>query len=756
MYGWFEPGGGVNKYFNYTALTDVLLRTSESSNKIVIGNASNATAGIYVKNNTVGIRCVPNSNFALDVAEKCRINNLSITDGFTIDSNGIQMANNCKLFYNGHLDNKIVFTENIKKFKASINCIVLDIHLRNIDLYRLQVQYTNVVYVDPFRKGDFIRIQQRIFKVVERISDGLFDIEHAIESEKIHTTPCQIGDNLTIDVFDEFYTDPIETSNVWLKMIRSFSSLTNSSVMFRVAIFDESYVPNMIKNFLYSFNLKDAPVHILKLTAIEKIEDMQYNLTLSTVDGRTFPANLTSLLASMYDYPIELIMNDVLIPQGRTDTNTIWGTLALAASTYVQIKNTTLTSLLNQYADSAYNIVESVIFNGNEYSVASLKTYNDSTLLTLTNYDTSYAYTARGFFTFKMIGIPLFIKSAETSNYSVYKYTVNDPFEMLPAMTRYINHTMYITTTGVFVKIISIDLYEKSIIVDKPLKSPTDFPINNFIYVIPFKEVRRKVLTEENCYIGEKLGVGTKLPDEMLSVYGNASIKNKVIYHNHEGTSSFTTKYTGITFSLGDAIWIDSNVTVKRNTIIDGSVLATTYLNYSDKRLKKNIRKSSPQKDLKLLQQLSVYDYVMAMDDSRQQKGLLAHEIQRIKPEFVKEIQGVIMSICSQCRVTKHGSIIIRNPNNPQDFVKNGMLRIHAGVQQKDVTILRATYKKNTLFIKVIEKIYGQSVHVQGPHGGVKVIDKDSITWMMLNGMKAVVKELEQLKQDVQQFVRTQ
>jgi len=754
MYGWFEPGGGVNKYFNFTVMTDVLLRTSESNNKIVIGNASNATAAIYVKDNNVGIRCVPNSNFALDVADKCRINSLKVNDGFSIDSNFIQMENNSKLFYNGHLDNQIVFTNHIKKFKTSMNCTVLDMHLRNTETYRLHLQCSTST-VDPFSDGDFIRIDQIIFKVIDRISDGILDLEYVLASQK-NTVPCKVGDSVIVEVFNEFYKDPIETSNVWLNLTDSFQSLTNSTVVFRVTILDDIFIPNIIPNNIYSFNVQNAPTHILKLKGVDKISDMQYNLTFSTMDGRTFPVNLTSLLATMYDYPMELIMHDVLIPQGLTDTNTIWGTLALPTDTFVQIKNSMLTSILNSYKDPNYNIIEYIVFNGNEYSVESASLYNDSTILSLKNYNTSYAYTAKGFFTFKMIGIPLYIKSLEIQGYSMFKYTVNDPFEMLPSMYRYINHAIYITTTGVYATILSIDLYEKSIIINKPLKAPIDIPINNFIYVIPFKEVKRKVLTNENCYIGEKLGVGIKLPDEMLSVNGNASIKNKVIYHNIEGTSSFTTKYSGNTFSMGDAIWIDSNVTVKRNTVIDGSILATSYLNYSDKRLKKNIRMSSPKNDLKLLKQLSVYDFVMAMDNTRKQKGLLAHEIQRIKPEFVNEINGVVKSICMPCRVTKHGSIIIRNPNNPQDFKKNGVLRIHMGVQNKDVGIIGVTCKKNTLFVKVSDKISGQYVYVQGPHGKIKVIDKDSITWMMLNGLKAVVTELEQLKQDVRQFARIQ
>jgi hypothetical protein len=756
MYGWFEPGGGVNKYFNYTNLTDVLLRTSESNNKIVIGNASNATAGIYVNNNKVGIRCVPSSNFAMDVADKCRINNLTIsTDGFNIDSNAIHMDNACKLFYNGHLDNQIVFTNHIKKFKASLSCTVIDIYLHSINLYRLKLQYDASVYDGPFSNGDFIRVGQTIFKVVDSIGDGIFDIIHAIDSQNT-INPFQVGVTITIDIFNEFYTDPIETSNIWLKLMNSFIVLTNSTIVFKVSILDDVYVPNIIKSYLYSFNLINSTAHILKLTTIEKIEDMQYNLTFSTVDGRTFPASLSTLLASMYDTPIELIMQDGLVPQGRTDTNTIWGTIALNADTYVQIKNSLITSLLNQYTDPAYNIVEYINFNGIEYNVASSSLYNESTILKLENYNTSYAYSAKGFLTFKMIGIPIYIKTVETLDYSVFKYTVNDPFEMLPSMCRYINHNIYITTTGVHAKILSIDLYDKYIILDKPLNSPIDIPVNNFIYVLPYKQVKRKVLTEENCFIGEKLGVGTRVPDEMLSVNGNASIQNKVIYHNIEGTSSFTTRYSGNTFSLGEAIWIDSNVTVNRNTIIDGSILATSYLNYSDKRLKKNIKKSSPRKDLELLKQLSVYDFVMAMDNTRKQKGLLAHEIERIKPEFVQRINGVVMSVCMTCRITNKGSIIIRNPNNPQDFKKFGVLRIHKGVQHKDISILSVLHKKNTLFIKLAEKIYSPSVYVQGPHGDVKVIDKDSITWMMFNGMKAVVSELEQLKQDMKQFAHTQ
>ena len=58
MYGWFEPGGGVDKYFPNTKMIDVLLRTSSYSNNIVIGNGgvSGAVAGLYVSRNSVGVQ----------------------------------------------------------------------------------------------------------------------------------------------------------------------------------------------------------------------------------------------------------------------------------------------------------------------------------------------------------------------------------------------------------------------------------------------------------------------------------------------------------------------------------------------------------------------------------------------------------------------------------------------------------------------------------------------------------------------------
>ena len=755
MYGFFEPGGGVDKYFNFTKTEDVLLRTTSTTNNIVLGNASNATAAVYINNNRVGIRKIPNTNFSLDVSQTARFDKINVNNTFTIDSNAIHMENDCKFYYNGLVENKLIITDSIKKFKTNIEGVVIeDLQTVSTNVYRLYLTLPTTVYTNPFAEDNFIRVNGIVFKIVDSISDGVIDIEHSIATER-NIVPFATNDTITIAVFEDFYQDPIETSNVWLKLTGAFYAIHASKIVFRVTIMDDVSLGNLVVGNFFSFGVYGAPENLLELIEIVTVSESNkvFDITLATPGGRTFPAALSDILEDMMDYPIELILKDTLIMQKRTDQNVTWGTIALITDTYVQLKDTTLTNLFNGFADPEYNILRSLTFTGITYDVITIRSHVDnSTVMMLRNYDTSYAFTIKGTLTYTMVGAPLYVTSQEMIAMGEYRYNLYDSLEVLHEIERYVGHIAFITTSNIYAKILSVNLIDKFIVFDKFI-SIAD---NNFFYCIPFKEQRRRILSKENCYIGEKLGIGTKLPVEKLTVEGNVSVKNKLVYLNIEGTGSYQTRYTNNTFFIGDNdVEIDSNIRIKKDTEVNGTVLATQYLNYSDMRLKRNIRESSTSKDIEILKNLSVYDYVMNKD-ARQQKGVLAHELQKLAPEMVKTLPGVISSVCQDCHISGKGSIIIRNVKNPTDFKCGTKLRINKGVNQIDVEILNVQQKKNTLFLKVDNHFNTNTVYVEGPHGNIKVIDQDSITWVLLNGMKVVLKDLEQLKQDVKEFARTE
>ena len=72
LYGWIEVGASNNGIFNDTNNNDIIIRTINDTNKIILGNTDNSsanptTASMYIKGNNVGVYKVPDNNVSLDV-----------------------------------------------------------------------------------------------------------------------------------------------------------------------------------------------------------------------------------------------------------------------------------------------------------------------------------------------------------------------------------------------------------------------------------------------------------------------------------------------------------------------------------------------------------------------------------------------------------------------------------------------------------------------------------------------------------------
>ena len=113
LYGWLEVGASNINVFSSQCNQDIILRTANSNNKIIIGNqiynissGSNSLAGLYILSNNIGVNKVPTSNVQVDINGKFSINN-SIT--FTESAIGVSNqpaylvnSNNALyIYYNG-------------------------------------------------------------------------------------------------------------------------------------------------------------------------------------------------------------------------------------------------------------------------------------------------------------------------------------------------------------------------------------------------------------------------------------------------------------------------------------------------------------------------------------------------------------------------------------------------------------------------------------------------------------------------------
>lgn len=69
LYGWIEVGASNNALFSNTSNEDIIIRTIQPSNKIIMGNTASSitSAAVYITGNNVGINKVPDSNIRLDV-----------------------------------------------------------------------------------------------------------------------------------------------------------------------------------------------------------------------------------------------------------------------------------------------------------------------------------------------------------------------------------------------------------------------------------------------------------------------------------------------------------------------------------------------------------------------------------------------------------------------------------------------------------------------------------------------------------------
>lgn len=121
LYGWLEVGASNVGVFSSQCNQDIILRTTSSNNKIIIGNqiyditsGSNMRAAMYVLSNNVGINKVPTSNVQLDINGTFNINNsmtfIETMTGVPNQPTFFVNSNNAfYMYYNGQ--QKIRFTD---------------------------------------------------------------------------------------------------------------------------------------------------------------------------------------------------------------------------------------------------------------------------------------------------------------------------------------------------------------------------------------------------------------------------------------------------------------------------------------------------------------------------------------------------------------------------------------------------------------------------------------------------------------------
>lgn len=114
LYGWLEIGASNISVFSSQCNQDIVLRTAQSNNKIMVGNqmyslssGSNVLAGMYILNNNIGIRTIPAVDQQLDINGNLRTNKtFFLTESVPDVSNQTAFVTNSNnalhIFYNSN------------------------------------------------------------------------------------------------------------------------------------------------------------------------------------------------------------------------------------------------------------------------------------------------------------------------------------------------------------------------------------------------------------------------------------------------------------------------------------------------------------------------------------------------------------------------------------------------------------------------------------------------------------------------------
>jgi hypothetical protein len=743
MYGWFEPGGGVNKYFNYTTSTDILLRSAYNNNKIVIGNNSNTNAGIYIHSNNVGIKKTPDTNYALDVNGNTKLQTTNIGDNIELNSNAFVFGNVCTINHDGLIKNDFIITDNVKHIVKSLYTVTMQTILgMSTNIFRITFAFYNTLDSEYMKVNRAIKIDKYIFKIINKVSDNIYDVQFI----RNITVPFPFNNGFVItelELLDDIYEKDIPITLSAFFTIDSFSTTNLYSKTLYVTLSDIKYKNMLNKGEIFSFKWDNIDTNILVLEdTYFTPESLQCTLTLRTVDYSPFP------LTSFPSIVVELVLNAVTNPpSGFIETNIV---LNSYVSNIVEIQNSIVDSILN-IGENNPRIIKYIYFDDNIVSVENVYGDGNGNILVEINPSTPLNYPSYPEFAdirYDLNLIPLKVVNVqEIVSDNHFKCTVEDPFNKLKESTQ--NLTFYLADTNEHIPILNIQYLDNVIYTEYDL---TSF-IGKFIYVLPYRTNTIHKITQNNCYIGAKLGIGTDIPSETLTVKGDASVQNKLVFYNQNKSDSFVTKYENNTFSLSDKVEINSNATyIYQDAIIKANCVAVNFLNYSDRRIKKNIQQLSPEYEKEIIKNLNIYEYEYK-GTNNYDKGMIAQEVEQYMPHAISNSLEVLYSICKTCKVSTDGIIVIENI---QSLDEKSDLAIGTPVQiiltngtHIISKIIYINYTNSTIYMKLQYALDSEEfVHVVGPYTNVKRINYNMINMTLISAVKSLLKDVESMKQD--------
>ena len=771
-FGWFEPGGGVNKYFVNTKMIDVVVRTSTLSNTLVLGNTgqqnqqnqSSTRAGLYISNNCVGVQRIADPGFSLDVGAKARFNS-TVECGQTLVTHS-----NLRLGSTLLAESAMVCGSYLTPEQTLAPVIVRQCSVATSGPFALDFVFAPSPLLEAISPGMFIQMSgDIIYRVVATPLTNAITIElhtNFDPATALSLPPFQPGQEVAITILKNVaatYNQGTNAIKTWFTI--SSSVLVGNDTWSGAVTFTGPIT--LAPGQYYSFGPSQTVQNIVQLASLVLAEEIPGivtgTVTLRTVDGATFPDTSATPAPSSAalgpDSIYALIHLDVIPPPTFQDPNAIMGSYAFQdgdpQANYVLFKNTSIARYINATNTTATNPIKTITVNGvltYEFSNM-LKTAPSNVIGQLASTTTPYTFTVKGTAAYSLVGSPISISSVAPSTFQgkqSYVYRVNDLLNILPTLQTsfaggdgqiYFCHMMATRAT-----LFAVNLIMSTIELDTSILVPSSSYI---FYIVPFRESRITGLGAA-CSVSNRLAVGAQSASETLTVAGDASFRGKIILNDDlVRGNAFPITFSSNALTFGHALQATPNsVTITQNTAVNGTVIANDYLKYSDRRIKKNIRPADGQRDLELIKQLRIVDFDLkeAAPSAARQKGVLAQDLERIAPTLVTERAGFMPSICHTARSTTSGALVLPAAvtKDAADALKPGTrlhIKLDGGQTSRYVTIERFIVKREAAFLKTNEQYpVGTPVYIRGPYGRTKVINKDALLMTLISGIQAFLK----------------
>lgn len=765
MYGWFEPGGSVNKFFSNTKMQDVVLRTSSLSNNIVIGNSGGGNAGpaaIYVNANNVGVQRIPDARYSLDVAATMRAENLLTNN---IEASTIRLGSNTLITDRGYIRNNLSVAKEFRKPSQLITGQVVRICVANMD-NTLNLILEPSPALENLVDDTMVQINGINYMIVSAPSTNEFVLSNYF-GDSIYPIPFSAGQAIDIQILLDVGGDHVARITTWFTI--TSSSVRNDTWMGNVTFTGDI---DLVQGQYYSFGIQQKVHNLVKLTSLLVYEvspsDAKLGtITLKTIDGAPFPMNWlipTTPFEQSQDMSrvyVALVLLDLIYPPMFEDANAVLGTYSSPTMTapvpnidpteggYIMLKNMQANDCLNNQSQ-ATNSIRSISMNGIvSYDLNySYLTEDGLAVAQLSSKNAAYAFSIKGTASYSIVGVPIKIQQvievpSPPLSPPFYKYIVDDIRGLLfPTLPEYLDAYMYVCCMrGTFCKIMEVNPYGAYFVLDANIIGAQPDPSMIF-YVVPFKQCTMIELGRK-CHVEHSMAIGTKIFSETLTVKGDASFVKRILLNDGNiVNNSFPISYSSNIFTLGPCLSGTKNtVTLEQDTTVNGTITANEFIQYSDRKIKTRIVDADMNADMELLKKISIKNFEFKESRGKPQKGVIAQDIERLIPGIVSVKKGFIPSVCKTFITTTSGAVVVPPRSASRCEFKKGMrLQVKVGGKNKFLVITRIRRKKDSVFLCLSERFLpGTPVYIRGPYGRVKGINKDYLFMLLLNVTKRLL-----------------